>query len=257
MAGFIFYWLPPIMLMAGLLFGLMLLILGLKGVSKARKLRFSGATTSAYVTEKTVRVTKHRGRRSSGPDRHTSRTHYLSYSFQIDGKDFDDTAIAPSDLWRTVDEGSEVEIVYYTKDPSVSQLKASVLGASGLDGGIQIGAGLVFSIGTLFILVTNTLNAYHGPDPLVHDTNWTERNGVVRWVRVPEDPYLRVFAPDARRIYVEIGEMEPGKLYSERETLIYPYQTKGIVLKPGTELRAFINPENEFFSILEIESTPR
>ena len=64
-------------------------------------------------------------------------------------------------------------------------------------------------------------------------------------------------APDARRIYVEIGEMEPGKLYSERETLIYPYQTKGIVLKPGTELRAFIKPENEFFSILEIESTPR
>ncbi len=245
------------MLMVLLLFGVILLILGLRGVSKARKLRVSGATTSAYVTEKTVRVTKHRERRSRTADRHTYRTHYLSYAFQINGKDFNGTAIAPSDLWRSVDEGSKVEIVYYTEDPTVNQLNASVLGASGLGGRIQIGAGLTFSIGALFIIATNALNAHRGPDPLVHDTNWTERNGVVRWVRVPEDPYLRVFAPDARWVYVEIGEMEPGKLYSERETLIYPYQTKGIVLRPGTELRAFINPESEFFSILEIESTPR
>lgn len=257
MTDFIFNWLPFVALVAACFFGAILLILGLRGMSRAKKLRTSGATTVARITDKTIKVRRREEHRSTGQNRYTSRTYFLSYAFQIDGKDYENTQVAPSDLWRTVEEGSEVEIIYYTADPSVNQLTASVLGVSGIAGGIQVGAGLVIGLGALIVIATSALDAHRGPDPSEPGANWVESYGVVRWVRVPEDPFMRIFAPDARRIYVEIGEMEPDKLYSERETLIYPYQAKGIELKPGAELRAFINPDNDFFSILEIESTPR
>ena len=210
MTDFLFNWLPFVALVAACFFGVILLILGLRGLSRARKLRTSGATSMARITDKTVKVRRRQERRSGGQNRYTSRTYYLSYAFQIDGKDYDGTQVAPSDLWRTVEEGSEVEIIYYTADPSVNQLTASALGVSGIGGGIQVGAGLVFGLGALFTIVTSALDAHRGPDPSKPGANWVESYGVVRWVRVPEDPFMRIFAPDARRIYVEIGEMEPA-----------------------------------------------
>lgn len=68
---------------------------------------------------------------------------------------------------------------------------------------------------------------------------------------------MRILAPNARRIYIKIGELEPGKLNSERETTDYPHQVDGIPLRPDIELRAYIDPDNKAFSVLEIESTPR
>lgn len=257
MTDLLFNWLPLAGLVGVCLFGMILVILGLRGLSKARKLRNSGATLVAQVTEKTVKVTKLREPRSSGRDRRHSRTYYLSFAFRVGGEEYGGTQVAPSDLWRMVEKGSEVEIDYYTADPSVNQLKASALGVSGIGGVIQIGAGLVFGMGAIWIIVVSALDAYHGPEPLEPGANWIESGGVVRWVRVPEDPFMRMLAPNARRIYVDIGELEPGKLYSERETTVYPHQVNGIPLRPGIELRAYIDPENEAFSVLEIESTPR
>ena len=257
MTDFVFNWMPLVALGAALLFGVLLLILGLRGGSKARKLRKSGVTGLAHVTRKTAKTSTYRPDKSSSSRQQKTTTYYLSYAFQIDGKDFEGTGIAASDLWRSVDEGSEIEIIYYTADPSVNELSASALNVLRIGSGIQITVGVVLSLGALYIFAASAFDAYRGPDPLQPGENWVEREGVVRWVRVPENPFMRIFAPDARRIYVEIGEMEPDKLYSERETVIYPFQTRGAVLTPGIRLRAFINPENDFFSILAIERTPR
>ncbi len=257
MTDLLFNWLPLAGLVGTCLFGLILVILGLRGLSKARKLRNSGATMMAQVTEKTVKVTRLREPLSSGRDRRHSRTYYLSFAFRVGGKEYSGAQVAPSDLWRAVEKGSEVEIDYYTADPSVNQLKASALGVSGIGGLIQTGAGLALSLAAIWIIAVSALDAYRGPAPLEPGANWVESDGVIRWVRVPEDPFMRMLAPNARRIYVEIGEMEPDKLYSERETTVYPHQVDGIPLRPGTKLRAYIDPENEVFSILEIESIMR
>ncbi len=257
MTDFVFNWMPLVGLVAAMLVGVFALILGQRGGSKARKLRKSGVTGLAHVTKKTARTSTYRPDPSSSSRQKKTIIHYLSYAFEIDGKHYEGTAHAASDFWRSVEEGSELEIIYYPADPSINELTASAVNILRIGSGVQIAVGLFLSLGGLYILATFSLEAYRGPDPQQPGASWVERKGVVLWVRKPESPFMRIFAPDARRIYVEIGEMEPDKLYSGRETVIYPYQTRGAVLQPGMELRAFINPENEFFSILAIEGTPR
>lgn len=257
MTDFVFNWLPLAALVAASLFGAIVLMLGLRGMSRARKLRHSGVTGLAHVTRKVATASTYQPNRGSSLRQQKSTTYYLSYSFQIGGRDYEGTGIAPSDLWHSLDEGSQIEVIYYAADPSVNELNASAIDVLRIGSGVRIAVGVVLGLGGLYVLAASSLDAYRGPKPLKPDANWVERTGVVRWVRVPENPFMRLFAPDARRIYVEIGEMEPDQLHSERETVIYPYQTDGAVLKPGTRLRAFVNPENDFFSILEIETTPR
>ena len=71
---------------------------------------------------------------------------------------------------------------------------------------------------------------------------------------VPADPYLRIFSPGSRMIRVVFGDTHGGAFMSNIRVLrVTADQIERFDLETGAILAAWIDPDNEYNAVLDLE----
>lgn len=253
---FLFVWLPMVVGISACLCGSYLIWLGFSDYSAAATLRRAGVRTTGTVVSKTAAEEM---RPVGAVRRHgEGTTHYcLTYVFSVDARKFERSEVAPVDLWLASQAGSEVDVIYFPRDPAISRLAAWPGAIGHIAGAAQLAVGVGLTGLALGWLVTGSLAALSGPEHVRPGAGWVPLTATVERVRLPEDPFLRLLAPGARIVDVEIGRTDNvDAMGTHREVLVYPEQLARGPVVPGDRLPALMDPENEENAILALESEP-
>ncbi|MEM6974017.1 MAG: DUF3592 domain-containing protein [Pseudomonadota bacterium] len=250
----LFHWSPLIVLGLVCLFGIVLLFLGFRGYAKASILKKAGEKGDAVVTRKWIKEGYVRPE-----ERHRikpTKSHFLRFERGDGDARHAEEEIAPIDLWRAVEPGDTVEVIYL-RGGSMMRLAAtsSMIGHGA--GIVQMVAGALMTAGAIGGFVGGAVAAAAGPDYRTAGPDWVADRAEILGAGPPADPFLRLFAADARWVEVVFGDTQGGALMANtRRILLKPDQASGQALSEGEILDAWIDPANEFNAILDLERDP-
>lgn len=250
-ADILFNWSPLI----GALFfggvGLVVLVLGFRTFVKAAKLRKSGVEGQAVVRRKWIKrgYVRREDRNRTTPTKY----HYLEYERETDGRAVSAREVAPIDLWRAVEPGDSVEVIYLPRGKLMRLAAWSHKIGHGAGAGQMIIGALMVSASASMVLA-GALAAFSGPDYREIGQDWEIDQAEVLYVGRPADPFLRLLSPGRRYLQVVFGDTEGGALMAnQRLVLLTQAQMGGQEVREGDVLRAWIDPENEYNAVLDME----
>ncbi|OED45993.1 hypothetical protein AB838_21365 [Rhodobacteraceae bacterium (ex Bugula neritina AB1)] len=250
-ADILFNWSPLIVAALACAFGLFLILLGFRNYVKAALLKKSGVKGHATVTQKWLK----KGYVDRDDRHHTKPTkyHYLRYERSNGGKILTEKEVAPIALWKEIEPGDQVEVIYL---PGRSMMRlASWPDQIGLSAGLlQLTIGALVTATSAGMMISSALAAMSGPEYRDIGPDWIVDTAEVLNVGIPADPYLRLLAPQKTYVKVVFGDTQGGALMAnQRLVLLSPEQFAGHDISEGAILKAWLQPENEYNAVLEIE----
>ena len=253
-ADILFNWLPFFALIAVTLLAGYFMWLGFRTFVKSALLRKYGVAGQALVTEKWVK--SNRARQAERNRTPPVRYHFVTVEMEAGGRRYSSTEVAPIEIWEAVNTGDPVDVVY-VPTRSLMRLSSWSHGIGQSAGVLQMSVGAVaFSI-AFGVFSSSAWEAYAGTNFLEKEPDWGVTTAKIQGIYVPADPFLRLFAPEKRMIHVVFGDTNDGALAgNDRLVLVSPAQIAGLEQSAGTRLNAWVDPENEFNAILDLERAP-
>jgi hypothetical protein len=250
-ADILFNWMPLLGALLVCVLGGVMLLLGFRTYLKAALLRKSGIKGQAVVREKWLKkgtVDREDRKRTTVP-----KHHYLRYELETDGRVISAKEVAPIDLWRKVQPGDKVDVIYLPRGRMMRLAGWSHLIGHGAGAG-QLIAGAVMVSGAVSTILGGAFSAMSGPEYQEPGPDWVADQTEVLFVGRPADPFLRLFAPGKRYVQVVFGDTRGGALMAnQRLVLLTLEQMAGRELTEGNVLKAWIDPDNEYNAILDLE----
>ncbi|MEQ3707887.1 hypothetical protein [Tateyamaria sp.] len=107
------------------------------------------------------------------------------------------------------------------------------------------------------MIIPGAVSAMIGPDNKTIAPDWKKEQAEVLLVGDPADPYLRLFAPHKKYIRVVFGDTHGGAFMANiRMVLVTPAQIEEFQISDGTILAAWVDPQDEYNAILDLERDP-
>ncbi len=250
----LFNWLPFLGVVAVGVVGVFMLVLGFRTYVKAAMLRKYGVKGRAVVTEKWIKkghVDREERHRTTPP-----KYHYLRFERSETGQTHSEKEVAPIDLWRAVEPGDEVDVIYLPNGALMRLAGWSHTIGHGA-GVVQLGAGALMVSASVGMIIPGAFSAMIGPDNKTIAPDWKKEQAEVLLVGDPADPYLRLFAPHKKYIRVVFGDTHGGAFMANiRMVLVTPAQIEEFQISDGTILAAWMDPQDEYNAILDLERDP-
>ena len=254
-ADILFNWLPLIGALAIAGFGLLIIIRGYRLFLNSTYLKRHGQPGRARVTKKWVSQNKSHFDRPD--DRKPIDRHFLQYQLLTDRRAFSVEEVAPIDLWNQVEPGEVVDVIYHPRRP-LMRLAAWGNHNVARGGAMQMAMGAIALSAAVATILSGTFGAMSAPAQRDIGAGWLPDKAKVLNMGSPSDPYLRVFAPDAKMIRVVFGETQGGAMLgNERILRVSAEQIETHNVAEGATLKAWIDPDNEYNAILELERPDR
>ena len=125
-------------------------------------------------------------------------------------------------------------------------------------GAMQMAVGAVALSAALATILSGAFSAISAPAHREIGAGWLPDKAEVLNMGGPSDPYLRVFAPGTKMIRVVFGETHGGAMLgNERILRVSAEQIETHSVTEGATLKAWIDPDNEYNAILELERPDR
>ena len=250
----LFNWLPFLGVAAVGVVGVFLMMLGFRTYVKAAWLRKSGIKGHAVVTEKWIKKGY-----VDREERHRTKPlkyHYLRFERSNNGKTYSEKEVAPIDLWRDVEPGDEVEVIYL---PGGALMRLSGWSHTIGHGArvVQMVAGALMGSASVSMIIPGAVSAMIRPDYKTTAPDWIPEQAEVLRIGDPADPYLRLFAPNKKYIRVVFGDTHGGAFMANtRMVLVTQAQIEEFQISDGTILAAWMDPQDEYNAILDLERDP-
>ncbi len=247
----LFNWLPLLGAVAAGCVGLFLIHRGYRHYLNSAYLERSGQPGRARVTEKWVKegYVNREDRHRTKPIKH----YFLRFELLDDPRAFSVKEAAPVDLWNSTEAGDEVEVIFHPRR-RLMRLAAWKNYSGTNAGATQMAFGAVIASSGIAMILTGAYEALSAPEPQIAGANWQRDKAEVLNMGIPADPYLRIFAPGSRIIRVVFGETHGGAfLGNERLVRVTADQIADHGIARGAILVAWMDPENEFNAILDLE----
>ena len=250
----LFNWLPFLGVAAVCVVGVYLLTIGFRTYVKAAMLRKHGVKGRAVVTEKWIKkghVDREERHRTTPP-----KYHFLRFERTEIGRTYSEKEVAPINLWRDIEPGDDVEVIYL---PNGALMRlAGWSHKIGHAGGVaQLGIGALMTSASVGMMLPEAVSAMIGPDYKTIAPDWKQEQAEVLRIGDPSDPYLRLFAPHKKYIRVVFGDTHGGAFMANiRLVLVTRAQIEEFQISDGTILAAWMDPEDEYNAILDLERDP-
>lgn len=199
-------WFPLAAAVGALAFGLFLLVSGFRKRSQAGLLKRRGAPGKARVLRRYEERVNERSE-DRRPGRPTRFRQYIDYELTVHGQSYQSRRIVPpSDLWETLLEGDEVEVLYLPGRPEVSQLAAQSTEVKAVGGDIQMAIGALATASSAAFLLTGAVGAFADPAWPTPGPDWVQEEATVAWISRSDDPFVRLLRPNHREVRLVIGQ---------------------------------------------------
>ena len=250
-ADILFNWLPLIGMAVLGVVGLVVLGRGFRHYVNSTYLKRDGRPGRARIVEKWVKE-GHVDRE----ERHRTRAmkhYFLRYQLLDDPRVLIVKEAAPVDLWNGVEIGDDVDVFYHPRRRLMRLAAWKNYNGTGA-GTAQMAIGAVMLSAAITAIVVGAFSAWSAPELRTAGENWVQDKAEVLHIGKPADPYLRLFAPGTRMIRVVFGETHGGALLgNERIIRVSEQQIEAFDIAQGAILAAWMDPDNEFNAILELE----
>ena len=247
----LFNWLPLLgVVMLGLV-GVFIIARGYRHYVNSTYLKRAGQLGKARVIEKWFKE-GHVDRE----ERHRTKPtedYFLRFQLLDDARELSVKEVAPVDLWNEIAVGDTVEVLYHSKRRLMRL--AAWTNYSGTNAGFtQMAIGAVMLSAAISAITVGAFSALRGPEQRVAGNEWVRDKAEILTMGTPADPYLRIFAPGSQMIRVVFGETHGGAfLGNERIIWVTPEQIETFDIAYGATLVAWMDPENEYNAILDLE----
>ncbi|MEP1354315.1 MAG: hypothetical protein ABJX32_19605 [Tateyamaria sp.] len=250
-ADILFNWLPLLGTLALGVLGLVMTARGYRHYLNSTYLKRAGQPGLARVTEKWVK--EGRVDRSERHRTKPSKRYFLRFQLLDDPRAFSLKEVAPISLWNGVEVGDTVEVLYHPRR-RLMRLAAWTNYSGTNAGAAQMAIGAIMLSAAIASIADGAYSALRSSEELIAGENWVRNKAEVLNMGRPADPYLRIFAPGSRMIRVVFGETHGGAfLGNERIIRVTPKQIEAYDIAHGAILVAWMDPENEFNAVLDLE----
>lgn len=251
-ADILFNWLPVLAAPALLCVGIYLMRKGYVHYMNSVYLKRAGQTGRAEVVKKWVKKSYvDREERHRKP---AMKHYFMSFRLLDDPRAFTAKQVAPVDLWERTEPGDTVDVIYH---PRRRLMRLSAWTSySGTNGGrAQMAFGAIMASSAIATMLTGAFESFAAPELDRAGNDWLQDTAEVVQFGTPADPYLRMFAPGSKMVRVVFGDTHGGAFVANQRVIwLSAREVAAQRVTDGAILAAWINPEDEYNAILDLEA---